>query len=152
MSEAIDSRPFPKGALIAGAFLVTASLALATMARLTGFGATHLDLAPVTVQRDLAFKDMPGGAIGIYDVKADSQIALLAPGESGFVRVVMRGLARERTIAGAGPELPFRLETHTDGMSTLQDLATGRTVTLRAFGEDNAEAFLKLLDAGSMTP
>jgi putative photosynthetic complex assembly protein len=152
MSEATYVHPFPRGALIAGAILIGTSLLLAITARLTDFGATRLALAPVTSERDLTFKDLADGSIGVYDVQSDSEIAQLAPGQSGFVRVVMRGLARERYVRGAGAETPFRLQQRADGIATLEDPATRQIVTLTAFGSSNAEAFLRLLDAGRVTP
>jgi putative photosynthetic complex assembly protein len=152
MSDAIDSKPFPKGALVGGGVLIATSLVLATVAALTDYGATRLHLEPVVAERDLAFKDSPAGAIEVYDVKSDRQIVSLAPGESGFIRVVLRGLARERVIHGEGPAAAFRLRQHTNGMASLEDLATGKIVTLTAFGNSNADAFLKLLNAGAKTP
>jgi putative photosynthetic complex assembly protein len=151
MSEVIETRPFPRGALIAGAFLIGTSLLFATVARLTDLGATRLELAPVTASRDLTFKDLADGSIAVYDAGLNKEIAELAPGQSGFVRVVMRGLARERMISGAGPDVPFRLRQHSDGIASLEDLATGQVVTLTAFGSSNAQAFAQFMDSERTT-
>jgi len=66
-------------------------------------------------------------------------------GEHGFIRSVMRGMARERRAQDVGHEPPFRLMRWSDGRITLDDPQTGRWVALDAFGPDNAGAFGALL-------
>jgi putative photosynthetic complex assembly protein len=146
--EAIDAKPFPKGALIAAALLVGSSLVFAAVARMTDIGATRLEVAPAAEELDVTFTDLPGGSVGVVESATNRQIAELKPGQSGFVRVVMRGLAHDRKIRGIGPEAPFRIARHTDGQSTLTDLATGEVVTLTAFGGSNAQAFEQFLAMG----
>jgi putative photosynthetic complex assembly protein len=150
--EAIDAKPFPKGMLVAAGAMVLLSLVFAATARLTDIGATRFEVAPVVTQRDLFFTDLPGGAVGVVDAASKQQIAALEPGQNGFVRVVMRGLARSRMVKGAGQDVPFRLASHTDGLSTLTDLATGEVVMLTAFGAGNAQAFEQFLAKGRKSP
>jgi putative photosynthetic complex assembly protein len=76
---------------------------------------------------------------------ADAVAAVLAPGEDGFIRATLRGLARERRRGDLGAEAPFRLASWPDGGLSLEDTATGRTLDLRAFGPTQAEAFARLL-------
>ncbi len=155
MSEAIDSRPFPKGALLAAAFLVGTTMLFASTARLTDWGATRLSLTPITAQRDLVFADRADGAIGISDAATGRQVAVLQPGESGFVRVVLRGMAHDRLTRGGAAEAAFELRRHADGIVSIRDTQTGRIVTLSAFGDQNAAAFTNLIDRvehGSTTP
>jgi len=146
--EAIDAKPFPKGALIAGALLIGTSLFFAAVARTTDIGATRMEVAPAVETLDVTFADLPDGSVGVTEAATQRQLAELKPGQSGFVRVVMRGLAHDRTMRGIGPEQPFRIARHTDGQSTLTDLATGEVVLLTAFGASNALAFEQFLAMG----
>jgi putative photosynthetic complex assembly protein len=76
-------------------------------------------------------------------------VALLAPGTNGFIRGVLRGLARERRQHNVGAEPPFRLTRWDNGHLSLEDPQTGRRIELGSFGPTNAEAFSRLLARGS---
>jgi putative photosynthetic complex assembly protein len=77
---------------------------------------------------------------------ADGEVVeILAPGTNGFVRGVLRGLARERKLGGMGEGPPFRLIRWDDGRLSLRDLATGRQIELVSFGPTQLETFTKLL-------
>ncbi len=86
--------------------------------------------------------------MGVLAAADKRLLAELEPGQSGFVRVVMRSLARDRLVRGIGSGEPFRITRHADGQSTLTDLATGEVVTLSAFGFSNAAAFEQFLEQG----
>jgi putative photosynthetic complex assembly protein len=150
--EAIDAKPLPRAILIAGAALIGLSIIFALSARVWDFGATRLEYAPVTDQRDLVFKDLDNGSVGIVDAVRNQQIAEVKPGHDGFVRVVMRSMARDRALLGVGNDVPFRLARHTDDMLSLTDLATGEVVMLNAFGTMNRRAFEQFLALGRTTP
>lgn len=152
MSE-IDSKPFPKGALIAAAGLVGVTLVL-TGATSAGLIAKPKDAAVMRdeshmtarAQRTLAFADKPGGALEIRDVGEGRIARIIQPGEkSGFIRGVLRSFGRERMIRHLGREAPFRLTLWANNSLSITDLATGRTVELDAFGPDNRAAFAALL-------
>ncbi len=84
----------------------------------------------------------------IQDVDTNSVAAIVQPGEqTGFIRGVMRGLARERQMAGIGAEPPFTLTLWQNGQLSLTDSATGRSIEMTAFGSDNRAAFAALLPA-----
>ena len=70
---------------------------------------------------------------------------MLPPGTNGFIRGVLRGLARDRKLQRIGTEPPFRLTRWVDGRLSLDDPATGRRIELGAFGPTNAAAFAGLL-------
>lgn len=96
--------------------------------------------------RTLAFADLPGGSVAVIDAADGARIATLEPAENqGFVRGVLRALARERRQVGAGAETAFRLELWSTGALTLSDPATGRVVELSAFGPTNRAAFVAFL-------
>lgn len=97
--------------------------------------------------RDLRFTDRADGAVVIADVKGGIA-QVIAPGQqTGFIRGVMRGLARERRAHGIGDGPPFNLTLWQDGELSLTDSATGRAIELTAFGLTNRAAFAVLLDA-----
>ena len=99
---------------------------------------------------DLRFLDRADGAVVIEDVTAGRQAGLIAPGsQSGFIRGVMRGLARDRRMRGVSEVPPFRLTQWSDGQLSLVDRATGRAIELSAFGGTNRAAFAALLPGGA---
>ena len=144
----------PRGALVlAGALVGFALLATATV-RIGGYApsaspvllreAEHV--APVN-SRDLRFVDRADGAVVITDVTDGRPAGMVAAGStSGFIRGVMRGLARDRHMRGLGDGPAFRLTAWKDGELSLTDLATHRTIELSAFGGTNRAAFAALLE------
>lgn len=102
------------------------------------------------VRSERAFRaaDRDDGAVVLTDAATGAEILLVAPGEDGFVRGTLRGLARERRARDLGPQAPFRLVAWGDGRLTLDDTATGRRLDLLAFGQTQAEAFSRLLPIG----
>lgn len=148
----------PKAALIAAVSLVVLTLLLATLVSL-GFlereAIPQLERERAQVQaiasRDIRFDDRRDGAVLISDAQDGSSIAVIAAETEGggFIRGVMRGLARERRMHGIGAEPHFVLTSWADGSLSLTDTATGRMIELGAFGEDNRRIFASLLPAGT---
>jgi putative photosynthetic complex assembly protein len=66
-------------------------------------------------------------------------------GEQGFLRGVLRGLARERRALGVPADRPYRLTLHADSRLLITDPATGQRIDLASFGPDNAAVFLRWL-------
>ncbi|MGI4875884.1 MAG: photosynthetic complex assembly protein PuhC, partial [Janthinobacterium lividum] len=64
---------------------------------------------------------------------------------NGFIRGVLRGMARDRLMRGVGKAPPFRLTLFGDGALTLFDPSTGRNVELGSFGPTNKQSFADLL-------
>ena len=152
MSE-IDSEPFPRRALIAAGLLVGVTLVL-TGAVSAGLLSKPSDAntsrvekkMAVRVSRTLTFADHPGGVLLIRDVKQNSVVRAIMPGEpSGFIRGVLRSFARERRAKNIGMEVAYRLILWDDYSLSLTDTGTGRTIELGSFGPDNRAAFAALL-------
>jgi putative photosynthetic complex assembly protein len=148
MSHYRHEHPVNGRPIAAAAALVLFSIVLAAVARWTDFGATRLAIAPPVETMELKFDDRADGSIAISQWPANREIALLEPGTNGFVRVVMRGLAFERSRQGIGKDEPFRLMRLTDGSAVVEDPATGKVVTLKAFGFANAATFEQLFEKG----
>lgn len=152
MSAHIDDQPFPTGALIAIGVLLLLSIVMASAARLTDFGATRLEVAPASQSVELVFNDAPGGYIQVEEAGTGREVAMLAPGSHGFVRVVLQGLAFDRGRQEIGPGGTFILSQRSNGSLTLEDTRTKRIVTLEAFGHGNLAVFAELLEKGKKLP
>jgi putative photosynthetic complex assembly protein len=135
----------PRGAIVAMAALAISALLGAAAVRLSGVEVREPD-APAAATRMLRFDDGPDGSIAVVDARTGEPVESFV-GEQGFVRGVLRGLARERRSRGLGPEQPFELIGRADGRLTLHDPATGRLVDLESFGPTNAAVFARLLTA-----
>ena len=147
MSEAVHETTVPKGALLAVAGLLMFELAAVTASRLTGVGGTQMTLPALVESRDLQFEDGKDGAVLVFDARDRSLVEVLPPGSNGFVRVVLRGLARERRMNEIGAAPPFRLSRFENGQLTLLDTSSGKQIDLVAFGSSNSAAFERLMNA-----
>jgi putative photosynthetic complex assembly protein len=98
----------------------------------------------VLAERRLAFADAADGAVQVRDATSGQPVARMA-GEQGFLRGVLRGLARERRALGVPAEQPYVLTLHADARLLITDPATGGRIDLASFGPDNAAVFLRWL-------
>lgn len=152
MSAEAVYRPFPRGPLLGAGALVLTTFALVIASRLAGTLSSEPVLGAPISARDLRFEDRTDGTVAVIDARTDASVAVLAVGTNGFVRATMRGLARDRRSRGIGPEVPFHLTSRANGALTLDDPATGRHISLEAFGHTNAEAFARFLAAPATAP
>ncbi|MFM1908866.1 MAG: hypothetical protein RL459_1209, partial [Pseudomonadota bacterium] len=104
--------------------MLLAMLVAVGLARWSGLDPRTPDAA-VQWQRDLQFRDLPGGDIAVLDHRSGQQVAQFT-GEQGFLRSSLRALARERHRESLGGDAPFLLIGRTDGRLTLQDPSTGQ--------------------------
>lgn len=124
-------------------------LAFALLAVLAGRGPPVA--APPEVEAPpaaaLAFRaeDRADGSIALREAGSARVVATIRPGEDGFIRGTLRGLAQARQREGLSREPPFTLTRFDNGTLSLEDEATGRQVPLLAFGPSNAKAFARLL-------
>jgi len=142
MTVAAHRQPeaIPRPVLAAVGALVAFTIAITAIARL----AAHDAPAPALTDgstRALRFTDLEGGRVEVRDAATGARLALLQPGEGGFVRATLRSLVRERRRRGVGEEPPFEVAVPWPGHVVLADPATGRQVPLEAFGPTNAAAF-----------
>lgn len=155
--SAIDDRPFPKPALYAAGVVLAIAIVAAGAPRLglsepprTSMQARAETGVAVVATRDFRFLDRPDGTVAVRDAGTGAVVAILRPGmNQGFVRGVMRSLARDRRARGLGAETPFRLTLWRDRGLSLEDRATGRVIELGAFGPANRDAFARLLSGAA---
>lgn len=140
-------KPFPRGVLLGAGVLIALTITVALTARLTGNTVTDINGSPPVKMMQLRFEDRADGGIVVYDAERNAVYDVLPPGRGGFIRTVMRSLARDRRQHGEGREPPFRLTRWTDGRLTIDDPTTGSHIDLGAFGSLNTAAFAQLLGA-----
>jgi putative photosynthetic complex assembly protein len=146
----------PPAALKAAIGLVLVSLLLVAGVRV-GAVPAQPSLAEIRVaertqpvsQRQLRFADSKDGQVLVIDAATNARIAAIGTEGSGFIRGVMRGLARERRQHHGGSAAPFRLTSWPDGALTLTDDTTGRVIELGSFGPTNRAAFAAFLPTRS---
>ena len=138
------------GALLAFAFTTTAAMRIAGVPAAASPVALRAANGMVPVaSRNLRFVDRGDGAVVIQDTDKGDTASVIEPDQqTGFIRGVMRGLARERRMRGIGDRPPFNLSLWRDGELSLTDSVTGRSIELTAFGLSNRGAFLALLPNG----
>lgn len=155
MSAHGHSNMLPRGALIIAGAMVLFAFAITAAMRIANVPASASPVAlraanhmiPVA-SRNLRFTDRADGAVVIEDTDRHGIASVIEPGQqTGFIRGVMRGLARERRMRGFGDGPPFNLSLWRDGQLSLTDSATGRSIELTAFGSANRAAFMALLPA-----
>jgi putative photosynthetic complex assembly protein len=146
MSEALTANQVPRGAIIAAGIFIALSMTAATVARVSGIGTTQPAHAATVALRSVHFSDRSDGAVVVTDAATSKDVAVLNPGTNGFIRAVMRGLARSRRLAGIGDAPPFQIVQRVDGTINLVDPSTGRDIALEAFGHTQVEAFAMLLN------
>jgi putative photosynthetic complex assembly protein len=152
MSHLDSDKTLPKPALLGMAGLVLLSLLLAGSARLTGVGTTENPESEPVIETALTFEDRSDGAVVVHRHDTGEVVEVYEPGTNGFVRGVLRGMARERRMheVDAGP--PFLVTRWADGRHTLSDPSTGRTIELDPFGPSNVGVFARLLVAANAVP
>lgn len=151
----------PRPALAMAGAVVALTLALTALVRV---GVLDREAVPAAARarggvtadilRHLVFVDRADGAVEVRDADRGGATLAVLIGENdggGFVRGVMRGMARERRMIGAGAAVPFALTGWSNGSLTLRDPATGRSIELGSFGATNRAAFARFLNLAPAT-
>jgi putative photosynthetic complex assembly protein len=100
--------------------------------------------AQAVITKQLRFEDRSDGSIAVVSAP-DGRVVKVIEGEAGFVRGILRAMARERRIKEVNQTIPFELIARADGRLTLVDPATGNRIDLESFGKDNVIEFAVLL-------
>jgi putative photosynthetic complex assembly protein len=149
MTDRTEPARFPQLPLAGAAALVAIALVATASAKLSEVGTSRLTYIEPATERQLRFEDRADGAVAVLSASDDRPVAHMPAGTNGFVRMVMRGLARDRQAKGIGAGPPFTLTRWSDGRLTISDSETARRIELTGFGKDNVNAFANLLLAGS---
>jgi len=139
----------PRGILIAALILITVTIATVASFRIAGVEpvARIPDPEKTVIVRDLRFEDRPDGTVAVYELDGSGQdlIHVIEPGTGGFIRGVLRSLARARRAANVGTKYPFQLIMQADGKMLLEDPQTEQRIYIQAFGPTNVESFRTLM-------
>lgn len=153
VSASLDDRRFPLGTLLGAAALLAVTIGLVAASRLGVIETAPLAAGAPVASRELRFMDQADGTVAVIDVNADRLVFVVPPGTNGFLRSVLRGLARDRKLEAIGIQPPFRLTRWDDGRLSLEDPTTGRHIDdLGAFGPTNEAAFAQLMTAEGVAP
>jgi putative photosynthetic complex assembly protein len=135
--------PKPFQILFAGLALMVLGIGAA---KLSGYQAPSYKPAQIAEQvRILTFEDVAPGTVIVSDTTTNEIIATFGRGQGSFVRATLRALVHDRQKKGASLDKDFRLERHTNAQLFLIDEATGKAISLNAFGPDNTAAFAAFL-------
>jgi putative photosynthetic complex assembly protein len=149
MSRHVHTQRVPRGVLVAAGLMMVTSIALAAGAR-----SARRDEVPPPMTGDvveLRFEDRVDGSVAVFDARTAREVVIVAPGQDGFIRGVMRGLNRTRKLESIDRQASFRLSREPDGRFVLEDPESGHRVELRSFGRTNYEAFVRLYEAARST-
>lgn len=132
--------------MLAAALTLAAIVAVIGVARLSGVRPeVSLPQQEALAARQLKFEDGADGKVIVRDAKTDDLIHTFASGEGTFVRAALRALVNDRKKKGIISADDFRLELHAGSQLFLVDEASGRTLSLNAFGPSNSGAFSALM-------
>jgi putative photosynthetic complex assembly protein len=144
--------PFPRTPLFATVAVLAGVLVFSAAARFTGY-ATPPAPPPVIATTALTFSDLPDGGVAVHDYATGKIVSTIAARNDGFLRTTLRVLVGQRMKENLGDEKPFMLQALQGGRIQLTDTATGQTVELEAFGQNQINEFLPLIhDAEAKQP
>ncbi len=114
--------------------------------RLAGFRPpSSLPVEPALQTRVLAVEDAAEGKVIVRDAKTGEMIVTYNRGEGSFFRATLRTLVNDRKHKGLDSGGNFRLEAHTGNQLFLIDEASGKTLSMNAFGPSNTAVFAALI-------
>lgn len=108
----------------------------------------------IVEQREFRFLDGGEGTVEVFAVREadeDRLVHVIGAGDGGFIRGVLRSMARSRRANGISEEHPFILIHSASGTVLLEDPTTEQRIDLQAFGPASVEAF-KALFADAENP
>ncbi|SDZ47924.1 putative photosynthetic complex assembly protein [Jannaschia faecimaris] len=127
--------------------LMIGALALVAYARLTDRplegtrpAAAILDEVSLTMVGDRA------SGVALFDMNG-VQVAHSNDSKKGFIDVIWVSINRERALRGADVAAPIRVVRQDNGQVAILDDATGWSIVLIGYGQDNVAAFADLLDS-----
>lgn len=140
----------PLGVLIGFGLLLAGVVAAVAFFRFSGMEPYAQVPEPEHVidQRQFRFVDGEGGTVEVLEVRegaTDTLVSVIGPGEGGFIRGVLRSMARARRASGISDEHPFVVIHLANGTVLLKDPMTEQRIDLQAFGQASIEAFKALL-------
>ena len=147
--KTLATRESPERGMIPRALLwAMLGLALSALA-ITGFSVVtnrpHVG-APAAgspiAERLFILEGRSAQAVTVYDAQGR---LLMNLDHGGFITVIQNAIARKRTVARVQGNPPIRIVQYDNGRLVAEDPATGASIELYAFGNDNKAAFERLM-------
>ncbi|MES2550217.1 MAG: photosynthetic complex assembly protein PuhC [Pseudomonadota bacterium] len=124
--------------------LALSALAITSFAVITDRPATGTPQAgTVIAERELILEGRSAQAVTVYS--ADGTL-LADMDHGGFITVIQNAIQRARTVARVEGNPPIRIVKYDNGRLVAEDPASGASIELYAFGNDNKAAVERLLD------
>jgi putative photosynthetic complex assembly protein len=128
--------------MVATLLALALTVAVIGSARLAGVRPdVSLPVQSALQSRLLQFEDAASGSVVVRDAETGAVVQRFASGEGAFLRATLRALVNDRRRKGITRTGAFRLEAHPGPQLFLIDEASGRTISLNAFGPDNTAVF-----------
>ncbi len=140
-----DENQIPRFILRAAGALILFAFLSVMIGRATNTGLVLTPEATAVETRALHFANAPTGEMAITDDVSGQLVALLSANGDGFIRGVLRGLARGRAVTRTTGGDVYVLTRYDDGRLSIADPVSGARFDLNSFGPDNLEAFARLL-------
>ncbi|MEJ6396656.1 photosynthetic complex assembly protein PuhC [Yoonia sp. 208BN28-4] len=126
--------------------LMFASVALVTFAKVTDQPLTGVrDTSPVIKEVAITLEGNRSDGVNIID-PTGTIIAHSSDDKAGFIDVIWNSVTRERIVQDIISNDPLRLVRRENGHTAIIDPATGWSIELIGYGQDNVAAFASLLD------
>lgn len=139
-----DREMIPRALLWAMLALALSALAITTFSVVTKRPHTGTPTAgKVVAERDLILEGKSAQAVTVYS--ADGTLIADMP-HGGFITVVQNAIQRARTVARVEGNPPIHIVQYDNGRLVAEDPASGASIELYAFGDDNKAAVERLLD------
>jgi len=148
--KTLAERPSPEREMIPRALLwamlalALSALAITTFSVVTGRPHTGKPLAGTVVsERELILEGRSAQAVTVY--AADGTL-IADMDHGGFITVIQNAIQRARTVARVEGNPPIKFVQYDNGRLVAEDPASGASIELYAFGNDNKAAVERLLD------
>ncbi|MEM9330374.1 MAG: photosynthetic complex assembly protein PuhC [Pseudomonadota bacterium] len=102
--------------------------------------------SPVVTERSLLFRDGKNGEVMVFDAISRQPLAKFEKGEGAFVRISMRGMARQRISRELDLMSPYRLIKTENGNLYIQDPQSKQKIRINAFGPVATKSFNQFLN------
>ena len=136
----------PRFLVIAMFSLMLISLSLVSYAQWTDQPNTGvLKFSPIEKEITVSLVGDRSKGVAIHDMDGN-QLAHSNLKKSGFIDVIWVSIMRHRTVQNKDISAPIRFIRRQNGHTAIFDDATGWSIELIGYGQDNVNAFAKLID------
>ena len=132
---------------ILGAWSVAVlALLLVTGSILGGVEPVGMAESPTVTERSLLFRDGRNGEVLVFGAESRRPLAIFEKGEGAFIRISMRGMARQRVIRELDVMSPYTLIKTRDGNLYISDPQSDQRIRVSAFGPIATNSFKQFLE------